>query len=73
MCMCTYHVMSCRVQDNDTPLHRAAVNNSKDVAEVLLKHGADVNTKNKVILFIVAEYIIYVYRHSSDLSLSMGM
>lgn len=32
----------------DTPLHRAALNNQKAVAEFLLAHGADLNARNLI-------------------------
>ena len=31
-----------------TPLHKAAERNSKDVAEILIRSGADVNARDKV-------------------------
>ena len=36
------------IQDMETPLHKAASNNSKECIELLLKHGADPNIKNRV-------------------------
>ncbi|EAX87642.1 hypothetical protein TVAG_226240 [Trichomonas vaginalis G3] len=34
-------------QDGQTPLHYAAMNNSKDTAELLISHGANINEKDK--------------------------
>jgi ankyrin repeat protein len=39
-------VMNMREDDNRTPLHDAALNGNKDVAELLLAHGAKVDAKN---------------------------
>jgi ankyrin repeat protein len=39
-------VMNMREDDGRTPLHDAALNGHKDVAELLLAHGAKVNAKN---------------------------
>ena len=36
------------LQDGDTPLHRAASNKLKDVAELFISKGADVDAKNNV-------------------------
>jgi ankyrin repeat protein len=35
-----------RDKEGFTPLHYAVINNRKDIAEILIKHGANVNTKN---------------------------
>ena len=40
--------MSCSLQYGRTPLHVAAENGHTDVVDILLKHGADVNTQDKV-------------------------
>ena len=33
-------------QENDTPLHITAYNNSKEIGELLISKGADINAKN---------------------------
>ena len=43
---------------NRTPLHIAAENNSKDMLEILILKGADINAgdinyQNKIILFLI--------------------
>ena len=38
--------MNLKDDDNLTPLHYTAINNFKEVAEVLCKYGADLNSKN---------------------------
>ena len=37
------------LQNGNTPLHLSAGNNSREVAELLIRHGADVDSKDKVI------------------------
>ena len=36
------------IQDKETPLYRAAKNNQREAAELLLKEGANINLKNEV-------------------------
>ena len=38
------------LQDGDTPLHLSASNGYISVMEILIKHGADVSIRNKVII-----------------------
>ena len=40
--------MSCSLQDEESPLHAAAKKGHTDVVDILLKHGANVNTQDKV-------------------------
>ena len=35
---------------NKTPLHYAALNNSKEIGEVLISKGADINAKDSIYL-----------------------
>ena len=39
-------------QARTTPLHEAAANNLKDIAELLISQGADVDAKDKVCLVL---------------------
>ena len=36
------------IQIGWTPLHESARNNNREVVELLIRHGADVNSKNRV-------------------------
>ena len=36
------------LQDDDSPLHRAAYGGHTDIVKILIEKGADVNAKNKV-------------------------
>ena len=36
------------IQIGWTPLHRSAANNNREVSELLIRHGADVNSKDNV-------------------------
>ena len=40
--------MSCSLQFKESPLQVAAKKGHTDVVDILVKHGADVNTKNRV-------------------------
>ena len=38
---------------NKTPLHYAAENNSKEIGEILISNGADINAKDIIYLNII--------------------
>ena len=40
--------MSCSLQDKRSPLHVAIEKGHTDVVDILVKHGADVDSKDKV-------------------------
>ena len=40
--------MSCSLQFEESPLHVAAEKGHTNVVDILVKHGADVNTKDRV-------------------------
>lgn len=47
------HVFFSHIQNGLTPLHLAAQEDKVNVAEVLLNHGADVNTQTRVRLSLL--------------------
>ena len=47
-------------KNNKTPLHLAAENNSKEVGELLISKGADINAKNLIHLTIEILFLINI-------------
>ena len=43
---------------NETPLHRAAAGNSKEIGEILISKGADVNAKTIIYLHLKILFLI---------------
>ena len=43
---------------NRTPLHYAAKNNSKEIGEILISKGADINAKNIIYLNIKIFFLL---------------
>ena len=55
-----------RVDNGFTPLHYAALSNACEVAEVLLKNGADVNAKATLHASISPHYTTFLDKKESD-------
>ena len=49
------------LQNGRTPLHEAARNNLKDIAELLISQGADVNAKDKVCFALLLDMASGIY------------
>ena len=47
------------LQYGGTPLHLAAANNSKDVAELLIRSGADINARDEVTSTVIIQVSYY--------------
>ena len=45
---------------NKTPLHFAAMNNSKEIGEILISKGADINAKDIIYLNIIYYFLINI-------------
>ena len=45
---------------NETPLHYAAFNDSKEIGELLISKGADINAKNIIYLNIIILLLINI-------------
>ena len=45
---------------NRTPLHFAAEKNSKEVGELLISKGADINAKDIIYLIIIIVFLIKI-------------
>ena len=43
---------------NKTPLHYASENNSKEIIQMLLRKGADINAKDIIYQFILILFLI---------------
>ena len=43
-----------------TPLHRAAYNNSKEIGEIFISKGADINAKNIIYQMIKILFLIKI-------------
>ena len=43
---------------NQTPLHSAAKNNSKEMFEILISKGADINAKDIIYLNVIILFLI---------------
>jgi len=48
------------IEDNDTPLHYAASNGHHRIIEYLIKHKADMNAKNHVIMSLFLEILLFI-------------
>ena len=45
---------------NETPLHYAAKKNSKEIGELLISKGADINARDSIYLNIIIEFFIKI-------------
>ena len=43
-----------------TPLHIAAINNSKEIGEVLIRKGADINAKDIIYQIMIIIFLINI-------------
>jgi len=50
----------CYLQQGVTALHVASIHDRSDMVELLLKRGADINIKDKVVLKLNSTYIYYL-------------
>ena len=50
------------LQVGNTPLHRACDKGHKEVAAILIKHGAQQDIKNKVLKFIMCGELVYLFK-----------
>ena len=55
---CVYIVLHHSLQDGDTPLILAIHKGHKDIVEVLLNHGAEVEFPNKVSVCVSYHYLV---------------
>ena len=47
-------------QKNKTPLHYAVENNSKEIGEILISKGADINAKDIIYLKVLILFLIKI-------------
>ena len=50
----------CFIQEGNTPLHHACMEGNKEVALLLIEHGADVKAEDKVRVVTDDCYCIYI-------------
>ena len=51
--------MSCSLQDGRSPLHIAIEKGHTDVVDILVKHGANVDTKTKIVIHTCAYILVF--------------
>ena len=53
--------MSCSLQFEESPLHVAAEKGHTNVVDILVKHGADVDTKTEIVIDTCAYILVFQF------------